>query len=80
MNPAQPVKMLPVDAETFESIGYVGSTRSLYIKFRNSPTLCFNDIPAFRYSGLMAAPRKDAYFRSFIKDRFLAKEVPPPGA
>ena len=74
-----PVKMVPVDANMFESVGYVDSTRSLYVKFRNAPTLVFADMPRFRYTGLMSAPRKDAYFRTFIKDRFLTKEAPPPG-
>ena len=81
MTPGQPpVKMTPVDADQFESVGYVMSTRRLYIKFRNSPTVYFEGVPGFRYQGLLAAPRKDAYFRSFIKDQFLTKEVPPPSA
>ena len=67
------VKMLPVDADTFESIGYVTPTRQLYIKFRHSPPLVFNNVPGFRYDGLMNAPRKDAYFNTFIKNFFLSK-------
>ncbi len=76
---AQPVKMVPVDADLFEAIGYVPKTRQLYVKFRNSPALCFDNVPGFRYEGLLAAPRKDAYYRTFIKDRFLTKpvELPP---
>jgi hypothetical protein len=37
-------------------------------------------VPGFRYDALLAAPRKDAYYRTFIKDRFLTKPVesPPP--
>jgi hypothetical protein len=78
MLPGQPmVKMVAVDADTFESIGYVMAGRKLYVKFRNSPTLYFEGVPGFRYQGLLAAPRKDAYFKSFIKNSFLAKEVPP---
>jgi hypothetical protein len=76
---AQPVKMMPVDADLFEAIGYVPKTRQLYVKFRNSPALCLDNVPGFRYEGLLAAPRKDAYYRTFIKDRFLTKpaELPP---
>jgi hypothetical protein len=73
--PNQPVavKMIPVDADTFESVGYVLAGRLLYIKFRNNPALVFNNVPGFRYDGLMAAPRKDAYYNTFIKNFFLSK-------
>ncbi|MGB7769273.1 MAG: KTSC domain-containing protein [Verrucomicrobiia bacterium] len=76
---AQVVKMTPVDADLFDAIGYEFPKRRLYIKFRTSPALCFDNVPGFRYDGLMAAPRKDAYYRTFIKDRFLTKpvELPP---
>jgi hypothetical protein len=78
--PGQSVKMEPVDADLFDAIGYEFSKRRLCIKFRNSPALYFDNVPGFRYEGLLAAPRKDAYYRTFIKDRFLTKpaELPPP--
>ena len=74
-NPASPpaVKMIPVDADAFEAIGYMSSTRQLYIKFRKSPPLVFNNVPGFRYDGLMAAPRKDAYYKTFIQNFFVSK-------
>lgn len=73
------VKMVTVNADAFESVGYLPGTRQLYIKFRNSPALCFNNVPGFRYDGLLSAPRKDAYYKTFIKDLFLTKpvELPP---
>lgn len=75
-----PVKLAAVDADSFESVGYVDASRSLFIKFRNAPTLCFEKVPRFRYQGLLAAPRKDAYYKTFIKDQFLSKSVElPPG-
>jgi hypothetical protein len=76
--PYQPVKLVPVDAKTFEAVGYVVPERELYVKFRGSPMLCFADVPNFRYRGLLAAPRKDAYYNTFIKNSFLAKEVQSP--
>jgi KTSC domain len=76
--PAEPVKFTPVEADLFEAIGYVPRTRQLYIKFRTSPALCFNNVPGFRYEGLLSAPRKDAYYRTFIKDRFVTKPVELP--
>jgi hypothetical protein len=69
------VKMVSIDAEQLESIGYSDGTRTLYIKFRNSPALQFEKVPRFRYQGLMSAPRKDAYFKTFIQNQFLTKPV-----
>ncbi len=71
----QSVKLVPVDAELFESIGYDNATRSLVVKFRNSPAMRFENVPRFRFQGILAAPRKDAYYRAFIKDQFLTKQV-----
>ena len=77
MIPGQPsVKWVPVDADQFDAVGYVLAGRKLYVKFRGSPALYYEGVPGFRYQGLLAAPRKDAYFKSFIKNSFLAKEAP----
>ena len=73
----QPVKMVPVVAKNFESVGYVVPTRQLFIKLRGGATLCFEKVPGFRHAGLMAAPRKDGYYDSFIKHSFLMKTVEP---
>ena len=72
------VKMIPVDADKFESVGYMLKGKLLYIKFRNSPTLVFNNVPGFRFDGLMAAPRKDAYYDTFIKNFFISKPAELP--
>lgn len=77
-SPAPAVKMIPVDADTFESIGYTNGGRQLYIKFRNSPPLVFNNVPGFRFDGLKNAARKDAYFNTFIKNFFLSKQAQLP--
>ena len=76
----QPVKMMSVDAEAIESIGYVDGSRTMYIRFRSGRTLCINNVPRFRYQGMLAAPRKDAYYTTYVKDRFLMQEVPSPSA
>ncbi|HZL12986.1 MAG TPA: KTSC domain-containing protein, partial [Verrucomicrobiae bacterium] len=72
------VKMVPVDADLFEAIGYTSGNRLLYIKFRNAPPLSFNNVPGFRYEGLLAAPRKDAYYNTFIKNFFISKPAQLP--
>ena len=79
MVPIQPVKMVSVDAELIEAVGYKNSSRQLIIKLRNSDTLCFENVPHFRHEGLLAAARKDAYYRTFIQHSFLVKkmELPP---
>ena len=76
----QPVKMMSVDAEAIESIGYVDGSRTMYIRFRSGRTLCINNVPRFRYQGMLAAPRKDAYYTTYVKDRFLMQEVQSPSA
>jgi len=53
-------------------------SRKLFVKFRDSSTLYFEGVPGFRYQGLLSSPRKDAYFKTYIKDCFLAKTMPSP--
>jgi hypothetical protein len=72
--------MVDVDAQQIESVGYADKTRTLYVKFRGSaPPMCFQNVPRFRLQGFMAAPRKDAYYTTYIKNSFLAKETTIPG-
>ncbi len=72
--------MLRVDTDLLESVGYVAAARRLYVKFRNATSMCYEGVPNFRYQGLLSAPRKDAYFKTYIQNQFLAKEVPPATA
>ena len=72
------IKMVSVNAEAFESVCYIPTARQLYIKFRNAPAMCLDNVPGFRYEGLMAAPRKDAYYKSFIENKFLTKPANLP--
>ena len=77
------VKMVPVDAKSatlIESIGYSEASRQLVIKFYHTPMLCFENVPNFRFHGLLNAHRKDAYYEAFIKDHFQAKEVVLPSS
>jgi hypothetical protein len=71
----QPFKMVPVDADLFESVGFVDTTHCMFIKFKDGKTMRFEKVPRFRLQGLLAAPRKDAYFKSFIQNQFLSKPV-----
>jgi hypothetical protein len=74
----QSVKMATVEADLFESVGYDNGSRSLIVKFRNAPAMRFEKVPRFRYQGLLGAVRKDAYYKTFIKDQFLSKTIQPP--
>jgi hypothetical protein len=71
----QQIKMTAVDADLFESVGYEDATRTMVVKFRDGTTIRFEKVPRFRLQGILSAPRKDAYFRSFIKNQFLSKQV-----
>ena len=80
---APDMKMVPVDAKSaafIESIGYSEASRQLVIKFYHAPPFCFENVPNFRFHGLLHAPRKDAYYEAFIKDHFQAKEVILPSS
>jgi hypothetical protein len=67
------VKLVPVDAEQIESVGYEDLTHVLHLKLRDGTTLHFQKVPRFRFTGFMGAPRKDAYYKTFIKDQFLIR-------
>jgi hypothetical protein len=72
---AQPFKMVPLDSEMIESVGFVEATHCMFIKFKDGKTVCLEKVPRFRLQGLLAAPRKDAYYKSFIQNQFLSKPV-----
>jgi hypothetical protein len=63
-------KLVAVDADLFESIAYDDLAHTLHLKLRDGGTLTFQKVPRFRYTGLLGAPRKDAYYKTFIKDQF----------
>jgi KTSC domain len=71
------VKMASVESDLFESVGYDDGSRCMIVKFRNAPTMRFEKVPRFRYQGLLSAVRKDAYYKTFIKDQFLSKTIQP---
>ena len=77
--PVAVVKMVPIEADTFVAVGYAASMRQLYVTFKNGNSIVYNNVPGFRYEGLAATPRPEAYFRTFIKDAFLSKPGQPPG-
>lgn len=76
--PVSGFKMVPVEADSFTSVGYIPGARQLYVTFLRGETIVYDNVPGFRYEGLMAAPRKEAYFKTFIKNSFLAKPGTPP--
>jgi len=75
---SQSVKMVPVEADTFAAVGYVPTSRELFIKFKHTPPMCFKNVPGFRFDGLMSAPRPDAYYKTFIENKFLTRPAQLP--
>jgi hypothetical protein len=74
MDPAaSAVKLVPVDSELFQSVGYEDLTHTLYLKLPDGEMIRLQKVPRFRFTGLLSAPRKDAYYKTFIKDQFLPK-------
>ena len=76
--PVAAVKMVPVAEDSFVAVNYMAPARQLRIAFRNGTTLLCHNVPGFRYDGWLAAPRKEAYFKTFIEHQFLAQPAPPP--
>ena len=73
------IRFVRVDSTSLESVGYAAASRQLFVKFHNNlPPLCFANVPGFRYEGLLAAPRKDAYYKTFIENQFLTSQVKLP--
>ena len=54
-NQTQPFKMVQVEADLFESVGFVDTTHCLFIKFKGSSTVCYEKVPRFRFQGLLGA-------------------------
>jgi hypothetical protein len=73
----QVIKLLELEGtKMVESVSYNDATRILYVKYcDNKGAMCFEDVPKFRYNGLMSAPRPDAYFATYIRNLFLSKPV-----
>ncbi|MBI3878961.1 MAG: KTSC domain-containing protein [Verrucomicrobia bacterium] len=71
------VKMETVhDSEVIEQIGFVEISKRLYVKLRGGATpVCYENVPRFRYAGFLTAPRKDEYFKTYIKATYLSKPV-----
>ena len=71
----QVIKLLELEGTSIvESVSYNDATRILYVKLRdNKGGMAFEDVPKFRYNGLMGAPRPDAYFNTYIRNLFLSK-------
>jgi len=66
------VRLTAIEADLIESVGYEDLTHTLYVKLHDGTTLRFQKVPRFRYQGFLGAPRKDAYYKTFIKDQFLS--------
>jgi hypothetical protein len=75
---SQTVKLVPVESDMFEAVGYSPTSRELVIKFKTTPPLSFKNVPGFRFDGLMSAVRPDAYYKTFIENKFLTKPAQLP--
>jgi hypothetical protein len=67
------IEFLPVDSSNLSAIGYDGSRKELYIKFkskRSTPETMYkySDVDMFEFEALKAAPSKGRYFSEFIKN------------
>jgi hypothetical protein len=57
-------------------VGYEPATETLEIKFHNSGTYQYLNVPISLYQGLMSASSKGAFFDDRIKERFRYRKAP----
>jgi hypothetical protein len=53
-----------------KSVGYDAGSRTLEIEFHRGGLYQYVGVPAYVYEGLLNAPSKGQYFRSFIGQRY----------
>jgi hypothetical protein len=70
------MKRTPVDSSNIHSIGYDDKARKLHVQVLDSkdrtkpgPIYEYDDVPAAKHAGLMAAGSKGSYFHQHIRSK-----------
>jgi hypothetical protein len=61
---------MPVVSTYLKSVGYDARTRTLEIEFHRGGLYHYLGVPVDVYEGLLNAPSKGRYFRTFIGTRY----------
>lgn len=69
------VEMKEVSSSNLLSVGYDASNRVLYVRFKQSGTYAYYDVPQSTYIGLMSAPSHGTYHADYIKYSFKYKKL-----
>lgn len=65
------MNMQPVVSDAISSVGYIPTTRTLYIQFTSGPKIYeFHGVPESVYRGLMSTPLKGEYYNDYIRGRY----------
>ncbi|MEA3187773.1 MAG: hypothetical protein QOD99_1603 [Chthoniobacter sp.] len=64
------IKLIRVESEAINRIGYHHKTKTLQIQFHSGDTYRYGKVPVALYNELLAAESKGRYFREHIRGRF----------
>ncbi len=65
----------PVKSSTIKAIGYLSTSRLMYVQFKRGDLYEYKDVPIDVYHALMSADSKGKYLGNHIRDRFEFKKV-----
>ena len=69
------VRMVAVDSEAIEAVGYDGEERVLRATFRSGRSYEFLEVPAEEFLRFMNAKSHGAYMNRVIKPKYVSREV-----
>lgn len=69
------VQLYAVVSSNIAAVGYDAESMVLYVKFKNGSVHAYEQVPAFEYLGLRAAPSVGKRFAANIKGKFQSRPV-----
>ncbi len=64
------IKMIPVSSKAISAIGYDEKTKKLKIKFKQSKTYDYCNVPNETFTKLKLSISKGTYYNHHIKDKY----------
>ena len=74
------VVLKEVQSSNITHVGYDKSTETLFIRFRNSGTYCYEGVSAAQHNALVTAKSIGKHFHEAIRSRFKGVKLPEPGS
>lgn len=70
-----PPEMQPVESESVAAIGYDEATDELYVRFHDSGTYVYADVPRDVFDDFARADSKGSFLNQVLKPRFSYRRV-----